>query len=176
MSYVIYALFQEPGAAETALHDLSMAELPKDSYKLFVHKKGFDADPRASESDGRKGLAIGVGVGALAGALFGWLLCGPFGFWRLSVTSAICFGVFLGIICGVLGGGIYGSGLLHRNLQRLVHMLGPGQTLVTAEMETPESRNVVEQIFSKHGAVEASRSRQSLNKIPSLLENNQRLA
>lgn len=166
MSYVIYALFQVPGVAEAALDEISRAELPTGSYKVFVYKKGITQDLRASESDSRKGLAIGLGVGAVAGALFGWLLCGPLGLLPVPAPSAIGFGMFLGIVCGLLGGGIYGTGLLHRNLQLLVNAFRPGQTLVTAEMETPESRDVVDQIFKRHGAIEASRGRRRLSTIP----------
>lgn len=171
MSYVIYALFQVPGVAETALRELSMADLPKDSYKVFVYKKGITQDVRASESDARTGLAIGVGVGALAGALFGWLLGGPLGLVGLPVGSAVLVGMLMGIVGGGLGGGLFGSGVLHRNLQRLVNEFRPGQTLVTAEMETSESRHVVDQIFKKHGAIEASRGRRRLStRLPSSAE------
>jgi hypothetical protein len=157
MSYVIYALFQVPGTAETALQDLSVADIPKNDYKVFVHKKPLSQDLRASETDGRKGLAIGVSIGVVAGALFGWLLCVPLGLLKLPTEAAIGLGIFLGIICGALGGGIYGSGLLHSSLQRLVSVFRPGHTLVTAEMETPESRDRVDQIFKKHGAIETKR-------------------
>ena len=157
MSYVIYALFQVPGTAETALQDLSDAAIPKNDYKVFVHKKKITEDLRASETDGRKGLAIGVGIGILGGAVFGWLLCVPLGLLKLPAAAAIGLGMFLGIICGALGGGIYGQGLLHSKLQRLFSAFQPGQTVVTAEIETPESRDLVDQIFRKHGAIESMR-------------------
>ena len=157
MSYVIYALFQVPGEAETALQDLSRSGLPQNDYKVIVHKDKLTGDLSASESDGRKGLAIGVGMGAVVGALLGWLICGPLGLFRLPIESAIGFGLFLGIVCGALGGGIFGAGLLHQKLQKLAKRFRPGQTLVTAEMETPEGRDMVDQIFKRHGAIEASR-------------------
>jgi hypothetical protein len=157
MSYVIYALFQVPGTAETALQDLSLADIPKNDYKVFVHKKKLNEDLRASETDGKKGLALGVGIGAVVGALFAWVLCVPLHLFKLPSESALGLGLFLGVICGALGGGIYGSGLLHHSLQRLVSVFQPGQTLVTAEIETPESRDRVDQIFKKHGAIETTR-------------------
>lgn len=160
MSYVIYALFPEPGTAEIALNDLARTELPASDYKVFVHKEKLDQhvtqDLRASESDGRKGFGIGVLVGVLGGALMGWLLCGPLHLLALPVSAAIGLGIFLGVICGALGGGIYGMGLVEGNLKKLSDRFRPGQTLVTAELQTPESRAIVDQIFRKYGAIEAT--------------------
>ena len=157
MSYVIYALFQVPGTAEAALQDLEVSDSPKSDYKVFVHKDKLSQDLRASETDGRKGLAIGVGIGALVGAIFGFLLCVPLHLLKLPAEAGIGLGLFLGVICGALGGGIYGSGLLHSNLQRLVKVFKTGQTLVTAELETAECRDQVDQIFKKHGAIATTR-------------------
>ena len=157
MSYTMYALFKRPGDAEVAMQVLSAEDRAKEDCKVFVHKEKLGADLRASEGDGRKGLAIGVGLGALAGAALGGLLFGPIGILHLPLVSALAFGLFLGIICGALGGGLYGSGLMAGKLQRLASSFQPGQTLITAETESQECLGVVMQIFKKHGAVVASR-------------------
>lgn len=166
MGYVIYALFQVPGAADQALQEISRSVLPKRDYQVFIHKNGISDEQRSSDSDGGKGVTIGLGVGAMAGALFGALLCGPYGFLRMPLMSAIGFGMLVGLAIGAFASGIYGSGLLHRNLARLVRMIRPGQILITAEMETLESRDAISQILKKHGAIEASRTRSHLLKIP----------
>ena len=159
MSYTMYALFRRPADAEVAMQDLATENLAKEDCKVFVHheKEKLSADLRASEGDGRKGLAIGIIVGALAGALLGGLLCGPLGILHLPLASAIAFGLFLGVVCGALGGGIYGSGLMADELQRLARSFKPGQTLITAETENQASLGLVMQIFKKHGADVASR-------------------
>lgn len=156
MSYVIYALFPEPGTAEIALQDIARAHIPEEDCQVFVHKKKLSHDLRASESDGRKGLLIGILAGALAGAIMGWLVSGPLHLFALPLGAAIGFGAFLGVICGALGGGIYGMGLVDGNLKRLSDKFRPGQTLVTAEIQSPEGRAIVDQIFRKYGAIEAS--------------------
>ena len=157
MSYVIYALFQMPGAAEDALRDLSAAGIPEDDYQVFVRKYRLTSDLRASEYDGTQGLLVGIAAGVLVGALLGWILAGPMGVLRLSIGPAVCFGMFVGLICGALGGGLYGTGLVHHNLQRLVELFRPGSTLVTAEIKSLPSRDAVDKIFRLHGAIETSR-------------------
>jgi uncharacterized membrane protein len=157
MSYIIHALFQGPVAAEAALRELAMAGLPKDDYHVFVREPLLTEDLRTTQSDGRHGLFLGLCSGALVGGLLGWLLAGPLGILHhLTTSTAVAFGVFLGLICGALGGGLYGTGLVDSNLQRLVNRFRPGQTLVTAETGSLPSRNVVEQIFKLHGAIEAT--------------------
>jgi uncharacterized membrane protein len=157
MSYVIHALFQGPVAAEAALRELAMAGLPKDDYHVFVREPMLTEDLRATQTDGRRGLFVGICMGALVGGGLGWLLAGPLGLLHhLSISTAVVFGIFLGVICGALGGGLYGTGLVDSNLQRLVSRFRPGQTLVTAEIGSLPSRNVIEQIFKMHGAIEAT--------------------
>lgn len=158
MSYVIYALFQEPGMAEVALQDLAQAEIPEKDCHIFVHKKQLSQanDLRASECDGRQGLGIGVLTGIVAGALMGWLVAGPLHLWALPMSAAVGLGIFLGVICGALGGGIYGTGLLQSNLKRLSQRFRPGQTLITAEIESLQCRDIVDRIFKKYGAIEAT--------------------
>ena len=93
MSYVIYALFQVPGAAEQALHEITASALPKNDYSVFVRNNGVTDEQRASESDGGKGVTIGLGVGAVAGAMFGGVLFGPMGFLELPLIHAMGFGM-----------------------------------------------------------------------------------
>lgn len=166
MGYVIYALFQVPGAADRALREITGSVRPQSDYQVFIHKNGISDEQRYSESDGGRGVTIGLGVGALAGALFGALLCGPYGFLRMPLISAIGFGMLVGLALGAFGAGIYGSGLLHRNLARLVRMIRPGQILITAETETLESREAISQILTRHGAIEASRTRSPSLRMP----------
>ena len=80
---VLYALFQEPGVAETALRALKSSGLTEDECRVFVHKDKPSPALRTSESDTRHGLLIGLISGAVGGALMGWLLTGPLGLLRL---------------------------------------------------------------------------------------------
>ena len=66
---VLYALFKEPGVAETALRALKSSGLTEDECRVFVHKDRPSPALRTSESDTRHGLFIGLMAGALGGAL-----------------------------------------------------------------------------------------------------------
>jgi uncharacterized membrane protein len=156
MSYVVNALFQGPLAAEEALHELALADLPRSEYQVSVREPVLTEDLRASQSDGRKGFLIGLAIGAAGGALFGVLLCGPLGLLHLPIPSALLFGMFLGVICGALGGGLYGLGLADHKLDQLADRFAPGQTLVTADIQSLPSRRVIEEIFRHHGAIAAT--------------------
>lgn len=153
---VLYALFQEPGVAETALRALKSSGLTEDECRVFVHKDRPSPALRTSESDTRHGLFIGLMAGAVGGALMGWLLTGPLGLLRLPMYSAMAFLMFLGMICGLLGGGLSGTGLVHSKLHPLVESFRPGQTLITAEAESQQSVELVYRILRLHGAIAVS--------------------
>ena len=153
---VLYALFQEPGVAETALRALKSSGLTEDECRVFVHKDKPSPALRTSESDTRHGLVIGPPAGGVGGARGGWLPPGPLGLLRLPMYSAMAFLMFLGMICGLLGGSLSGTGLLHSKLHPLVESFKPGQTLITAEAESQQSVQLAYRIFRLHGAIAVS--------------------
>jgi len=152
MSYVITALFKGPVAAEAAIQELAMAEIPKSEYHVTVREPKMTQDLRTKHSDGRKGLFIGLAAGAVVGALLGTLIASPL---HLPMGSAMLFGLFLGLICGALGGGLYGTGVGTDKIDEMAERFRPGQTVVTAEIESEPGRDAIEKIFRHHGSIPA---------------------
>ncbi len=154
MRQVLYALFKEPGEAEAALEELSRIAIPKEECQIFVHRKKLNQDLRTSESDLRRGLLVGLCTGALGGAFMGWLLAGPLSVLQLPLYAAIGFLMFLGAVCGMIGGGLSGNGFVHTKLNDLLASFRPGETLVTAEIDGEQWTDMVYRIFKMHGAIE----------------------
>jgi len=156
MKYIRYALFKDMSEAQSALQEIQSGDLPNDEIVLVVHRdKLVQGDIRQSESDGNRGLRLGLLCGAVGGLLFGALLAGVH-LLPLSIMHAAFFGFLLGIIIGGLGGGLYGSGLKADPLSRLERLRRTGNVLVTAETSGAHAMLEVENIFKRHHAVTAA--------------------
>ena len=122
---------------------------------LFRSLKSAEDDLRASESDGRRGLLIGISSGAVGGFLLGLLLA-KLGILPVALAHAALWGMFLGMLIGGLGGGLYGIGLPSLSLNQLEKLWRQGNVLITAEVEGAQCVVQVEQIFRRHHALVAT--------------------
>jgi uncharacterized membrane protein len=158
MMHVIYALFQGEDAAQAAVQDIEQAHLGQDVCHVVLHRDHLNpTDLRQSETDSRNAVLTGLVAGALGGALLGGIL-GALRFFPIGIWSMAAFLAALGAVFGVLGPTLYGTALPDRQLQRLSRALKQGRVLLTAEVEGMMAEAQVEQIFSRHGAIETTRA------------------
>lgn len=158
MKYVRYALFRDLSAARAAVQDIraESQDLKEEEVILTLHQdKVVEDDLRPAESDGRRGLFIGIATGAITGLILGLLLASV-SVLPLSFPQAALFGLFLGSVIGGVGGGLYGTGLPAEPLKRLEKRWRRGNVLLTAEVEGAQRVAEVERTFKKHHAVVAA--------------------
>ncbi len=135
--YAAFATFPDRASAQLALVDLADFGLAQVQVKLF-ECRGHSSIPGIlhalmsngtwAESDARRGLAIGIGVGSTLGALLGGVV---FGQLELPSGFGFGFGAFAGILIGAVMSGIVGAGLVNPRLARTVLALQGGQVLVS---------------------------------------------
>jgi hypothetical protein len=156
MRYTQHALFREPTEAEAAVDEIHSAGLPEGEYRLVVHKGGLDEDDLVhSESDARGGFISGVLIGFFGGALLGALLAGPFALLPVGILTGALVCAVVGVVIGGLGASLYGAGLTNPTVKRLAKRMHEGRVLVTAETNSLDAREAIEQIIRRHGAVPA---------------------
>lgn len=155
MKYVRYALFKDADEAESALRDLEETGVPEGKVVLALHQDKIPHDDmKAFESDGNRGLVIGLISGAVAGIVAG-LALGAMHVLPLTLFHAALFGLFLGLILGGIGGGLFGSGLPALSLRELQKLWRKGNVLAAAETDDWFAAVQVEHVFKKHHAVVA---------------------
>lgn len=81
-----------------------------------------------AESDIRRGVRIGIGVGATLGSGFGYLLSRLLEF---QPGFGLLLGFAMGTTVGALMSGIVGAGLVNPRLAHAIRALQPGQALVS---------------------------------------------
>jgi hypothetical protein len=143
MRHVSYGLFDDAEHARAAVHAIEAGEcgercravLEKDS----LAGERLDVAESNAGAGFRFGLAMGIGFGALAGAIF----MGPVG-----LISGAALGAVLGGIAGVLGG----SAAPDRMLSRLSKQLPGGKVLVIAESPSFTSQDKVDDVMAHNGA------------------------
>jgi len=155
MKYVRYALFKDSDEAEAALRDLEDTGVPDGKIVLALHQEKIPHDDmQGFESDGNRGLKIGLISGAVAGIASG-LALGALHVLPLTLFHAALFGLFLGLILGGIGGGLFGSGLPALSVRELGKLWKKGNVLAAAETDDWFAAVQVEHIFKKHHAVVA---------------------
>jgi len=153
MSYVRYALFPNLDEARGALDDIESGVATKEPIILTVHEhKVGDDDPQQDQGDGRRGLLIGLGSGAVAGLVLSVILVLS-GLLPITLPHAMLFGFFGGLMIGGIGGGLYGVGLPAEPILRLERLWRKGNVLITAKAEDAQRMLQVESIFRRHHAV-----------------------
>jgi len=159
MKYIRYALFSDMEEAQAALHDIKTADVSTDEIVLVLHRDRVvsEDDLRPSESDGKRGLLLGLVSGAFAGCLLA-LLMARLGVLPVSFDQAAIFGVFGGMLIGAIGGGLYGMGLTAEPLDKLQRLWREGNVLLTAEVEGSSTLREIEQILKRHHAIVAASS------------------
>lgn len=142
--FAVFARFPDASTARAALGELPAMGLGDTKIKLFECGgadcgngilAGLMNNSTWAESDARRGLSIGVGVGGVLGTAFGFVLFSLLG---MSAASGMLLGVVMGSSVGALMSGIVGSGLVNPSLARLVRDLQPGEALVSISSRTAE--------------------------------------
>lgn len=154
MTYVRYALFDSLQKARETVKDIESAAKWEEPVVLVLHEEKLSDDRALSlmESDGRRGLVLGVLSGTLAGGLLGLLMVAV-GLLPLSLLSGALFGLFFGLLIGGLGGGLYGSGLAARALQQVEKLHQRGMVLLTIEVPGTLAMLKVMNIVRRHQAI-----------------------
>lgn len=154
MTYIRYALFDSLRAAQETLGDIYAERRWNKPPLLILHdgKLGEAGALRLLESDGRRGLMLGLLSGMLMGCVFGLLLT-SLGVLQLPLLSGALFGLFCGALFGGLGGGLYGSGLATRALQQVEKFHERGMVLLTIEVSGTLSMLRVMNIVRRHHTV-----------------------
>ena len=147
-SYAAFATFPDRDSAQAALVDLPDFGLGYAKVKLFECQSsasqarildGLMSNCTWAESDGRRGLRIGVGLGASLGLVCGYFVWTILG---MSATSGLICGTFMGTLIGAVMSGIVGAGLVNPRLARAVRTLERGHVLVSISCRTREEHGV----------------------------------
>ena len=81
-----------------------------------------------AESDVRRGLTIGVSIGAVLGTSLG---CTLFHLLEMPTSIGVLLGGIMGTAVGALMSGIVGAGLVHPKLKQVIKHLEVGQAAIT---------------------------------------------
>ena len=158
MPFVRYALFHDLAEAQAALEDIEAATVPGEKVVLSVHQERLPpqgGDLSHVETDGRRGLKIGLLVGGLSGLAFGLVLA-VMNILHTTYVGGALFGMVLGMLIGGLSAGLYGSGLTALSLAQLTKLWRSGNVLITAEAELEFAIVRVERILKRHHAMVAT--------------------
>jgi|GEM_PF-3080654 len=141
-SYAAFATYPDRASAQSALVELPDFGLAAAKVKLFECRSraslttildGLMSNCTWAESDGRRGLIIGLSLGLSLGLVCGYVI------WTLldmsGVNGLICGG-FMGTLIGAVMSGIVGAGLVNPRLARTVCALEDGQVLVSVSCRT----------------------------------------
>lgn len=154
MTYVRYALFDSLQRARETVQDIEKQANWDEPVVIVLHEEKL-SDERAlrlMESDGRRGLMLGIFSGIVAGGLLGMLLV-ALNLLPLSLLSGALFGLFFGLLVGGLGGGLYGSGLAAEALKQVEKLHKRGMVLLTIEVPGMISMLKVMHIVRRHQAI-----------------------
>lgn len=141
-SYAAFATYPDRDTAHAALTELPEFGLGLAKVKLFECESiasqarildGLMSNCTWAESDGRRGLQIGLGLGVSAGLVCGYVVWGLLG---MSPLSGLICGAFMGALIGVVMSGIVGAGLVNPRLASTVRALQGGQVLVSISCRT----------------------------------------
>lgn len=134
--YAVFARLSDEATARTLLLTLDETNSAKTKYKLFPctddrsangHLAGLMNNATWAESDVRRGLAIGVSLGAVLGTAMGYTI---FSILEMPTTIGILLGGMMGTAVGALMSGIVGAGLVHPRLKQVINHLEVGQAAV----------------------------------------------
>ena len=140
--HAAFATFPDRATARATLAELPTLGLANAHAKLLDCRcddcgkrlmDGLMSNSTWAESDGRRGLLIGVSLGGLVGTASG---AGTFAVLGMSVAFGLGFGAFMGVLMGATMSGIVGAGLVNPTLARAVRALEPGQALLSVSSRT----------------------------------------
>ena len=168
MQHVVFALFRDRQAADTAVAQLVKDDRDHEPHiSVVVHRdvlSGTQLEEQVQhsgeggESDAAHGVALGAGLGAAVGAVLGVLLAGPFGLLGGGPLVGVLFGAGSGSLYGMLSAGLVGAGLTDHSLKRLADGIASGDVLVTVRAPDKPTEARVEGILRRHGAAVAEKN------------------
>jgi hypothetical protein len=163
MKQVRFARFPNHEQAELGMQRVREAGLG--AIEFVVHEPGegrsdFDQEVKQSssvaETDLRRSLMIGLGLGLTVGAGFGIFLA-AIGVIPGGLLSGAVVGAATGLLVGLLMA-VVGSGLMDRRLERVSRNLQPGEVIVTAECEDSPTAERVERLLRQSGGLVVQKS------------------
>lgn len=155
MKHILFALFDDPAEAESAIQELDDSGMDHSHYSVILHRGALKQEELdLTETDAREGLVDGALLGGLAGALASSLLAGPVGLLGLGWLAAAAFGAGAGSAYGALGAALVGAGIPDRTLEKWAAEVESGKVLVTVKVDSFEREERIETLFKRHGALE----------------------
>lgn len=131
-----YALFENTPDARRAVRELARNE----DVDVSLHESSVEKDQiRWTETGLKRGLVVGVALGALAGVGAG-LMVVPLG---LPFLPFLALGALQGTLIGGLAGGLTGSVNEHKKLQPLLEEMEEGEILVSVQSRGSQVKNAV---------------------------------
>lgn len=134
--HAVFARFRDEASARQALERVTPGA--SSSSKVLACNEsacaeqilsGLMSNSTWAESDGRRGLLIGLVLGTLLGAGMGYTL---FSILEMRVVFGLVLGTAMGSLVGALMSGIVGAGLVNPRLKAIVRNLEVGQAVMTA--------------------------------------------
>lgn len=157
MRYVRYALFENLEDAQAAVEDIERTASADEKVVLVLHENqiGEPSDLRLVESDGKRGLMLGISSGAVAGVVLGIILAAV-GVFPSSLLEGAFFGFLGGLLIGGIGGGLFGSGLAAQALKQIEVLHRRGMVLLTMEVAGAFAMFRMMRILRRHHVVATS--------------------
>ncbi|MFT6081363.1 MAG: hypothetical protein ACJAYX_001939 [Planctomycetota bacterium] len=162
--YAVFARLPDKATARTLLDTLDGSQQARTKSKLFActsdrsangHIAGLMNNSTWAESDVRRGLAIGISIGAVLGTALGFTL---FSLLEMPASIGLLLGGMMGTGIGTLMSGIVGAGLVHPRLKQVIKHLELGQAAVAISNYTRnEHQRAIELVQPKSLEFETNR-------------------
>lgn len=152
MHHVFYALFNNRGEADAAMHEIQRLNT-SEPVDTIVHARPLEADKLLlSESSSYRRMMQGVLVGGVLGALLCAFVLAPLGVIRDAETPAVLLSALVGALSCGLGGALMGSSSPDPHLDRLAHAMRRGKVILTVDVPGKNAEERAMEIVRAHGA------------------------
>lgn len=162
--FAVFARLSDAATARTLLSTLDESKKARTKYKLFTctddhsanrHLASLMNNATWAESDVRRGLAIGISLGAVLGTAMGYTL---FSILEMPESIGVLLGGIMGTGVGSLMSGIVGAGLVHPRLKQVINHLEIGQAAVAvSNYSRDEHRRAVDLLQAESLEFETNR-------------------
>lgn len=153
MKHVLYALFDDPTAADTARPEIEAVGDRAEHCRVITHRGTLSSEELDLEETGtRQGLIHGILLGGALGALVGGVVVAPLGLVAAGPLAAALVGGLAGSLLGGVTIALVESGSPERRLDALGRELRSGKVLLTIEAPTRTCQERAEIMLRRHGA------------------------
>jgi hypothetical protein len=157
MKHVLFAEFPDDTTAREAISELSTVGVRPSSSNINLHSAATSFEDNEErpllETDTRSGIALGLVMASIIGALMGWLVAGPLGLFAVPIMTAVVTGILLGLAIGFVGGAISGAMNPNRKLAKLEREAArEGGVVASIEVNDVSQEESVRRVFEAHGA------------------------